>query len=80
MIKLGPQLGKFSLTKVHLEGHVAPLFTYIGGLKGEEALYLSIKSSILGASIDSIFFFAMGQSNGLVAKKIKGLVMDPQLI
>jgi hypothetical protein len=43
-------------------------FTYIGGSKGE-ALHLSIKSSILRASVVSTFFFAMGQSSCVIAKK-----------
>jgi hypothetical protein len=51
MIKLGPLLSEFSHMRVHLERHVTPLLTYIGGPKGE-ARYLSIKSYILGASID----------------------------
>jgi hypothetical protein len=59
--------------KVHLEGHVAPLFTYIGGTK-VKALYLSIESSILGASIDSTFFLQWANQIGSLQKKLKGLV------
>jgi len=45
-----------------------PLLTYLGGPKGE-ALCLSIESSILGSLHSFNFFFAMGQSNWLIAKK-----------
>ncbi len=46
-----------------------PLLTYVvGGPKGE-ALHLSIESSILGSLHSFNFFFAMGQSNWLIAKK-----------
>jgi hypothetical protein len=57
-----------------------PHLTYIGGPKGE-ALHLSIESSIL-RSLHIQLFFAMGQSNWLIAKKKKKveLVIHPQLI
>jgi len=58
-----------------------PLVTYIGGAKGE-APHLSIESSILGRLHSFNFsFLVMGESNWLIAKKIKiGLVWHPQLI
>jgi hypothetical protein len=45
-----------------------PLLTYIAGAKGE-ALHLSIESSILGRLHSFNFFFVMGESNWLIAKK-----------
>jgi hypothetical protein len=49
-----------------------PFLTYMGGPK-EEALYLSIESSILGSLCGFNFFvfcfFVMGQSNWLIAGK-----------
>ncbi len=46
-----------------------PLLTNIGGPNGE-ALHLSIKYFILGG-LESLSFFALGQSNWLIAKKQK---------
>ncbi len=45
-----------------------PLLNSIGGPKGE-ALHLSMESSILGSLHSFNFFFVMGQSNWLIAKK-----------
>jgi hypothetical protein len=53
-----------------------PLLTYLGGPKGE-AVHLSIKSSILGSLHGFNFFFAMGQSNWLIAKEKEVRLVTP---